>query len=346
MERKVVMTPIHITSQRNSSSTIIGSSETASRMAEAATTFLASLRVEQRTRIAFPVESEERFNWHYVPRERQGIPFKELESSQQMLAHRLIATGLSSNGYSTALAIISLETILKQMEGPSRRFERDPDLYYITLFGFPGDTSLWGWRFEGHHISLNFLLLSGRQVTSAPNFFGANPAEVPQGYPLSGFRALPAEEDLARQLLTSFKSAQRLKGIIDRKAPPDILTGAEAHAKVDAPVGLSASEMNEDQQRVLTDLILTYGNRMPGDVAHRQMEQIEKDGKKYIHFAWAGPEERGKPHYYRLHGPGFLIEYDNTQNNANHIHSVWRDLRNDWGEDLLRRHYKETHLTK
>ena len=175
-----------------------------------------------------------------------------------MLAHRLIATGLSSNGYSTALAIMSLETILKQMEGPSRRFERDPDLYYITLFGFPGDTSPWGWRFEGHHISLNFLLLSGRHVTSAPNFFGANPAVVPQGYPLSGFRALPAEEDLARQLLTSFKSAQRLNGIIDGKAPPDILTGAEAHAKVDAPVGLSASEMNEDQQRILTDLILTY----------------------------------------------------------------------------------------
>ena len=346
MKKKGGSTTIHRRSPKKSSATVIGSSETALRMAEAATTFLASLAVEQRTRVMFPVKSEERFIWHYIPRERRGISFKEMESSQQKLAHRLIATGLSANGYSTALAIMSLETVLKEIEGPSRRFERDPDLYYITLFGLPGDISPWGWRFEGHHISLNFLLLSGRQVASAPNFLGANPAEVPQGYPLSGFRALPAEEDLARQLLASLKSTQRLKGIIDGEAPPDILTRAEAHAKMDAPVGLSASEMTVSQQRILTDLILTYVNRMPDDVAHRQMEQIEKDGKKYIHFAWAGREERAKPHYYRLHGPGFLVEYDNTQNNANHIHSVWRDLRNDWGEDFLRRHYQQTHEMK
>jgi hypothetical protein len=346
MKRKTGPTEIHGRSRKRSPAIVIDSSETARRMAEAATIFVASLAVEQRTRALFPVESKERFNWHYVPRERKGISFKELESSQQKLAHRLIATGLSANGYSTAMAIMSLETVLKEIEGPSRRFERDPDLYSLTLFGLPGDGSPWGWRFEGHHISLNFLILSGRQVASAPNFFGANPAEVPQGYPLSGFRVLPAEEDLARQLLASLKNTQHLKGIIDEKAPPDILTRAEAHVKVDAPVGLSASELNVGQQRILTDLILTYVNRLPHDVAHRQMEQIEKDGKKYIHFAWAGQEERGKPHYYRLHGPGFLVEYDNTQNDANHIHSVWRDLRNDWGEDLLRRHYRETHGTK
>jgi hypothetical protein len=343
MKRKDGSTGIHFRSRKRSSGTVIDSYETAVRMAEAATVFLASLAAEQRRRITFPVESKERSYWHYVPRERQGISFKEMESSQQKLAHRLIATGLSANGYSTAMAIISLETILRQMEGPARRFERDPDLYYITFFGLPRDASLWGWRFEGHHLSLNFLLQRGRWVASAPNFFGANPAEVPQGYPLSGFRALPAEEDLARQLLGSFKKAQRLKGIIDGKAPPDILTGAEAHAKVDAPVGLSASEMTGNQQRTLTDLLLAYVKRMPEAVADRRIEQIEKEGKKYIHFAWAGQEERGGPHYYRLHGPSFLIEYDNTQNNANHIHSVWRDLRNDWGEDLLRRHYQETH---
>jgi hypothetical protein len=343
MKRKGDPARIHRESRKQPSAIVIDSSETARRMAEAATIFLASLAAEQRTRAVFPVESEERFNWHYVPRERKGISFKEMESSQQKLAHRLIATGLSANGYSTAMAIMSLETILKEIEGPSRRFERDPDLYSLTLFGMPGDRSPWGWRFEGHHISLNFLLLGRRQVASAPNFFGANPAEVPQGYPLSGFRALPAEEDLARQLLASLKNTQRVKGIIDGEAPADILTKAEAHVKVDAPVGLSASEMNLGQQRILTDLILTYVNRMPEDVAHRQMERIEKDGRKYIHFAWAGQEERARPHYYRLHGPSFLVEYDNTQNDANHIHSVWRDLRNDWGEDLLRRHYRETH---
>jgi hypothetical protein len=346
MKRRKGSTGIHLRPRKKSSEAGIDSPETALRMAEAATLFLASLSAEQRKGILFPVESEERYNWHYVPRERQGISFKELESSQQKLALRLIATGLSATGYSTALAIISLETILKQIEGPARRFERDPDLYYTTFFGSPGDAALWGWRFEGHHISLNFLLQRGRWVASAPHFFGANPAQVPQGYPLSGFRALPAEEDLARQLLASFKSTQRLKGIIDGKAPPDILTGAETHAKVDAPVGLSTSEMTASQERTLTDLIVTYVKRMPDDVADRRMEQIEKDGKKYIHFAWAGQEERGGPHYYRLHGPSFLVEYDNTQNDANHIHSVWRDLRNDWGEDPLRRHYQETHGTK
>jgi len=343
MKRKGVTTGIHIGTRNQSSAIVIDSSETAKRMAEAATTFLASLTVEQRTRVVFLVESEERFNWHYIPRERQGIPFKEMENSQQKLAHRLIATGVSSSGYSTALAIMSLETILKQIEGPFRRFERDPDLYYITLFGSPADTSLWGWRFEGHHISLNFLLLSGREIGSAPTFFGANPAEVPQGYPLAGFRALPAEEDLARQILISLNSTQRVNGVIEDGAPSDILTRAEAHVNVGEPVGLSASEMTEEQERTLWDLILTYGNRMPDELAHRQLEQIEKDGKKYIHFAWAGQEERGKPHYYRVHGPGFLIEYDNTQNDANHIHSVWRDLRNDWGEDLLRNHYEKSH---
>ncbi len=338
MKRKVVSTRIHSDPRRRSSQIVIDSSETAKRMTEAATTFLACLTAEQRTRAGFPVESEERFNWHYIPRARQGIPFKEIESSQQKLALRLVATGFSPNSFSTALAIISLETILKQIEGPTRRFARDPDLYYVTLFGSPEDTSPWGWRFEGHHISLNFLLLNGRQIAWAPNFFGANPAQVPQGYPLAGVRALPAEEDLARQLLTTLNSTQRINGVMSAEAPPDILTRAEAHVNVDEPVGLRASEMTEAQARTLWDLILTYGNRMPDEVAHRQMEQIEKDGKKYIHFAWAGPDERGKPHYYRVHGPSFLIEYDNTQNDANHIHSVWRDLRNDWGEDLLRSH--------
>ena len=343
MKRKGVSKRIHISPRKRFPAILIDSSEAAKRMAEAATTFLASLTAQQRTRVVYPVESEERFNWHYIPRARQGIPFNEKEGSQQKLAHRLIATGLSASGYSTALAIMSLETILKQLEGPSRRFERDPDLYYVTLFGSPGDTSLWGWRFEGHHISLNFLLLSGRQIAFAPTFFGANPAQVPQGYPLAGFRALPAEEDLARHLLTSFSSTQRRNGVIDGEAPPDILTRAEAHVNVGEPAGIPASEMTEAQARILWDLILTYGNRMPDELAHRQMEQIEKDGKKYIRFAWAGSEEEGQPHYYRLHGPSFLVEYDNTQDNANHIHSVWRDLRNDWGEDLLRIHYEKSH---
>jgi hypothetical protein len=315
-------------------------------MAEAATNFLESFTVEERQRLLYQVDSEERLNWHYVPRERRGISFKEMNGSQEKLAHVLISSGLSRNGYAKAMNIMSLETILKQIEGSNSRFVRDPNLYYITLFGIPSTESPWGWRLEGHHVSLNFLVVGGKYVASTPNFFGANPAQVPPEYPLAAFRTLAAEEDLARDLLAALKDFQRKNAVIDAVAPPDIITLADERVRLDAPKGLPASEMTEIQQRNLSNLVFEYLHRMPEDVAHAQMSQIEKEGKRYIHFAWAGSEERGKPHYYRVHGPTFLIEYDNTQNNANHIHSVWRDLRNDWGEDFLKDHYKKSHKTR
>jgi hypothetical protein len=313
------------------------------RMAEAAVNLLASLSSDQRERALFPVDGEERLNWHYIPRERKGISFKELDGSQSKLVHALISSGLSQEGYQKAMTIMSLEKILKEIEGPTRRFERDPDLYFISLFGTPSTESPWGWRLEGHHISLNFLIINGKQIASTPNFFGANPAEVPAGYPLAGLRTLQAEEDLARDLLASLKPTQCSHTIIEAEAPADIVTRADAHATLDTPSGLSAKEMTKDQHLILFTLIREYLNRMPEDIAGRQMEQIEKEGVRYIHFAWAGPRERRKPHYYRIHGPSFLVEYDNTQNDANHIHSVWRDLRNDWGEDSLRHHYQRSH---
>lgn len=334
---------IHVRSLARNHTASIGGSETIQRMAEAVTTLIASLDPGQKTRIIFSTTDEERFNWHYIPRERKGVSLKELNGGQQKLAHRLIASGLSRSGYAKAMAIMGLETILKEIEGPSRRFERDPDLYYITVFGNPSEGSPWGWRLEGHHVSLNFLIVGGGQIAPAPSFFGANPAQVPPGYPLAGFRTLLAEEDLARDLLATLNSLQRSQTFIGSEAPSDIVTRAEVRVKSDNPTGLSASKMTEDQQGILTHLLLEYISRMPDDVADHQMDQIEKEGKKYIHFAWAGPEERGQPHYYRLHGPSFLVEYDNTQNNANHIHTVWRDLRNDWGEDFLRSHYEKSH---
>jgi Protein of unknown function (DUF3500) len=318
-------------------------SETALRMAEAAMNFLDAFTAEERTKIVFPVESEERKNWHYVPRERKGIPWKEMNGSQRKLAHALIAGGLSRTGYTKAMSIMALESILKQMEGPGSGFERDPDLYYITLFGIPSEEAPWGWRLEGHHISINFLITPGKRVACTPNFFGANPALVPSGYPLAGLRVLSTEEDLARSLLDSLTDVQLRSAVIDTDAPPDILTRADAHVRPEKPVGLPASDMNAAQQELLILLVSDYLHRMPQDLAAGRMNRAEKEGEKYIHFAWAGPRERKRPHYYRVHGPSFLIEYDNTQNNANHIHSVWRDLRDDWGEDLLRNHYKESH---
>jgi hypothetical protein len=317
-------------------------SETAQRMAEAATTFLAALTPEQRDRVLFPVESEERQNWHYIPRDRCGLPFKEMDGAQQKLAHALLSSGLSRRGYMKAVTIMGLESVLAQLEGPARRFARDPDLYYVTLFGAPSDDAPWGWRVEGHHVSVNFLIVKGRRIAPTPNFFGANPARVPQG-DLAGLRVLAAEEDLARRLLTSLDPARHARAILSAEAPSDIVTRAEHRVKLDAPAGLAAGEMTEDQRRTLMGLVTEYVSRMPEDVADTRMNRIEKDGTAHIHFAWAGAEQRGGPHYYRLQGPHFLVEYDNTQNQANHIHSVWRDLTDDWGDDLLARHYARSH---
>jgi hypothetical protein len=317
-------------------------SETAQRMAEAATTFFASLTAEQQDRVLFSLESEERLNWHYIPRERRGLPFREMDGSQRKFAHGLLSSGLSRRGYAKAVDIMGLESILAELEGPHRRHPRDPDLYHVSLFGTPSDDSPWGWRVEGHHVSVNFLIVGGKRIAPTPNFFGANPARVPRG-PLEGLRILAAEEDLARQLLASLEPKQQTRVIIDPVAPADIITTAEPRVKIDAPNGLAAADMKENQIRIMMDLLVEYTSRMPDDVADTRMNQIEKDGKKYIHFAWAGSRTRDEGHYYRVHGPSFLIEYDNTQNNANHIHTVWRDLRGDWGDDLLRDHYDRSH---
>ena len=317
-------------------------SETARRMAEAATTFFAALRPDQRSRVAFPVEHEERQNWHYIPRDRCGLPFKELDGAQQKLAHALLSSGLSRRGYAKAVTIMSLESILAELEGTGRRFARDPDLYHVTLFGTPSDEAPWGWRVEGHHVSVNFLVVGGRRIAPTPNFFGSNPARVPKG-DLTGYRVLAAEEDLARRLLASLDPAQHVKAILSAEAPADIVTRSEHRIKPDAPAGISAGEMAEAQRRGLMDLVTEYISRMPEDVAGLRMGRIEKDGTSHIHFAWAGQETPGGPHYYRVQGPGFLVEYDNTQNQANHIHTVWRDFQDDWGDDLLARHYARSH---
>jgi hypothetical protein len=334
---------MHIQFPSKPTATMDGKSEAARRMLDGAFLFLGSLTSEQKGRVTYPLSSEERFNWHYIPRSRRGLSFAEMDGSQQKFAHALIASGLSLEGYSKAMAIMGLEAILKDLEGSARRFPRDPNLYYVTLFGKPSEESSWGWRVEGHHLSLNFLIAHGRHIAAGPNFFGSNPAQVPEGYRLSGLRILPQEEGLARRLLFSMTEEERSRVIVDPEAPADIVTRAEKRVKPDTPIGIPVSEMEAEQKKIFLDLLSVYLRRMPEEVAYSRMNEIEKEGTSFIHFAWAGSEMAGFPHYYRLHGPSFLIEYDNTQNNADHIHTVWRDLRNDWGEDLLRDHYGKSH---
>jgi hypothetical protein len=316
--------------------------ETAQQMVLAATAFLCDLEPDQRQRAVFNVGDEERLNWDYRPVPRRGLPFSEMDSSQQRRALALLASGLSRGGNITALNIMSLEKVLGDLEGSSGHHARSPDQYFVTIFGDPSNDSAWGWRFEGHHLSVNFLVVDSCKIACSPHFFGANPARVPEG-PLQGFRTLPQEEDVARQLLATLNESQLDLAVINETAPSDIITGWEPRVRLDDPVGITVSALEVHQQQVVLQLIGVYLGRMAPQLADNQMDDIDRQGLGSIHFAWAGSKQPGGAHYYRLHGPSFLVEYDNTQNNANHIHSVWRDIRRDWGDDLLREHYARSH---
>ena len=318
---------------------IAASERSSSAMAAAAEKFLTGLTTEQRQQATFPFDAAERTNWHYIPRERKGLPLKQMAEGQRALARDLLKSGLSQRGYLTATAIMDLETILGDLEqrtnSAERRIVRDPELYFFSVFGAPSARDTWGWRVEGHHISLNFTVVNGTLVAGTPSFFGTNPAEVPDG-PKKGMRILAQEEDAGRVLLLALDAAQRAA------APNDIVTTNKVKVDPLSPVGVPARDMTSTQRDLLMRLVDVYTSAMASDVAADRMAKIRKAGADNIAFAWAGAAEHGKKHYYRVQGPSFLIEYDNTQNDANHIHSVWRDFDGDFGRDLLREHVKST----
>jgi hypothetical protein len=233
--------------------------------------------------------------------------------------------------------MLVIEQVLKDLENGAAR--RDSGLYYVTIFDRPGTTA-WGWRVEGHHLSLNFTVRGDEVLGVTPSFFGSNPAEVPRG-PRQGLRVLGAEEDLGRELVRSLNEGQRKVAVIGATAPSEIITGASRKANPLQPEGIGASDLTSKQQDALRTLIHEYVFRYRTELAEQDMKKIQQAGFEKIHFAWAGPVESGQGgHYYRVQGPTFLLEFDNTQNNANHIHTVWRDFENDFGEDLLRKHYE------
>jgi TonB family protein len=313
----------------------------AAAMAEAANKFLASLTPEQKAKATLDFADENRRDWTVVPRDRKGVPLKDLDENQRRLAMEFMKTGLGASGYQKATTIMSLEPVLAQLEGPNRRFPRDPELYYFSIFGTPSPKTPWGWRVEGHHISIHFTIVKGEMLSNTPLAFGSNPAEVREGE-RKGLRALAGEEDRGRDLILALDEKQRAVAIFDQKAPSDILTLAKIKADPLKPEGIPAGQMNKQQKALLEKLIDEYLARMPQDVAEERSKKMRAAGFDKIHFAWAGGVNKGDPHYYRIQSPTFLIEYDNTQNNANHIHSVWRDFNGDFGEDLLREHYQTT----
>src|SRR5687768_4496181 len=305
-------------------------------MAAAANAFLRSLTDDQRSRATFALDDDRRFEFRYTPRARAGLALKEMTDAQRRLAHALVKTGLSVRGYTTATQIIDLENVLRELERGS--IARDPELYFVAIFGSPGQGA-WGWKFEGHHLSTNFTIVGDRPVVFAPAFMGANPAIVRDG-PRQGLRPLRDEEDVARELMAAFTDAQRKEVIFDVTAPREMITAEKREANPLEPGGLPMSAMTPAQKRILERLLDVYLGRMASELARTRLEALQQAGMDRITFGWAGGLEAGGPHYYRVQGPTFLIEYDNTQNNANHIHSVWRDFANDFGRDLLRQHYK------
>ena len=309
-------------------------------MAGAALAFLGALPAEARKRAVFAIGDRERLNWHYVPRGREGAPFKAMPAPARAAAHELMKASLSAVGYGKATNVIHLEAVLRRLE--TFGLSRDPENYAFTVFGQPGPSAPWGWRVEGHHLSLNFTLVPGRPVAVTPAFLGANPAEVPSG-PTKGLRALAAEQDLGRTLVQSLTEAQRARTVIAGQSLGDIVTGPGRADSLAAPAGLALADMTGDQRSFAAKLIEEYARNMRSELAEQELRRMREAGPERVHFAWAGPLEPGRAHYYRLHGPTLLIEYDNTQNNANHIHSVWHDPKRDFGLDLLRAHYQHGH---
>jgi hypothetical protein len=315
-------------------------------MSDAAIVFLSTLTPEQRQTVSFAfdnIKERERFGYAETEdHERAGLSLENMTGRQRGAVHELLKAGLSEKGYMTADAIMQLESVLNLIENPPgvpprpRALERNPLKYFVWIFGTPGTRSTWGWKLEGHHLSLNFTIVNGTMVSTAPHFFGADPAEVRDG-PNQRQRLLGYEEDPARELVMMLDPSQRAKAVISATAPNEILTRNDSAVRPLAPTGIAAAELQPRQRDALMRVVDAYTSAMAPDLAADRMAALTKAGLDTITFAWAGELERGKRHYYRVQGPTFLIEFDHTQDNG-HVHSVWRDFNGDWGRDLLREH--------
>lgn len=323
----------------------IASQKSAASMSKAAAAFIDSLSADQKAKAAFPFEGEERLRWHFIPNEmfpRKGLMIKDMNETQRRLAHDLLRSGLSAGGYTKVTSIFELEDILKVIEAGGK-FARNKEEYLFSVFGTPAATGRWGWRVEGHHVSLRFAVVDGAvngAVSSSPMFLGTNPAEVRDG-DKKGLRVLADEEDAARALVMALSPELQKQAVVNPVAPGDILTMNKNDITPLADQGVLYSALPAKQQALLMRLIEVYASNMASDLAAERLARIKSAGLDKIRFAWLGEIEKGKKHYYSVQGPTFLIEYDNTQNNGNHIHSVWRDFSGDFGRDVLRDHLKE-----
>ena len=311
----------------------------AAEMASAANAFLDSLSEAQAKKAKFPFDVDQRENWGFVPRERKGVALEELDEKQVALVRGLLKTALSDPGLEKVDAIKTLEAFLGEIE--KKPDFRNPKAYFTSVFGTPSATGTWSWRYEGHHLALNYTIVDGAAVAVTPSFFAANPGEVTQEHKLKGFRPFHAEEDLARALATTLMESGK-DVVYSEKPPGDILTAEDRSVKQLEPVGIKATEMTETQQADLKKLIAEYANRHRKELAEADLDKITADLDN-LRFGWAGGLKRGEPYYYRIQGTTFLVEVANVQNNGNHFHAVWRDSANDFGRDLLGDHVGHDH---
>ncbi len=312
-------------------------------LVSAAQGFVAKLSAEQKKQGMFEFDSDERFNWHFIPLQdkktrkytRKGVPIEEMSAELRSAALALVKAGTSDAGNVAVTTIMSLEAILLQQEGPKSAMVRNPEWYFFTIFGTPSKTGKWGWRVEGHHLSINFTMDGTQVISSTPCFFGANPAEVKTGAN-KGKRILPQAEDYARDLFKSLDGdQQKVAKQAENFGEPD--ARKKTPENVGKAVGLAASKMSKEQKETMLKLIKSYTERMPADVAAIEMKQVREGGLDNVHFAFTGSTEgAGKGFTYRVHGPTFVIEFLNIQNDsggnpANHIHSCWRRIKGDFG---------------
>ena len=302
--------------------------------------FLTSLNENQKAKAQYDLDSENRYRWHYLPATdfpRPGISLKEMDQMQKELVFDLLKSNLSTSGYQKMLKIIDLENVLSEIENNTER--RDPEKYHIAIYGNPADET-WAWSFQGHHVALHFTVSDGK-VAFVPRFLGANPAMIKQGS-RKGERTLQVEEDLGFDLINDLSESQKEKAVISERAFRDILSTNQPQVEPLQKQGIKIQELNENQKGILQNLIKVYLSLMPDEQAAHRLDRLREEDMDEILFAWAGGFKLGEPHYYRVQGKSFLIEFDNTQNGANHIHSVWREFNGDFGRDLLQEHYNNS----
>ena len=324
------------------SSALLQRGKTAPTMTSAADAFLKTLSADEKALVVMKYDDPERVGWHFIPKPfegpkaRKGLTLKSMNEKTRAAALKLVSTGLSESGFQKTKQVMELEGILAKIEGPKpdRAWTRDPEMYYFTVFGKPG-IGRWGWRCEGHHLSLNFVIEGDKLVSATPSFYGANPGEVPEGEH-KGLRILEQREDVARAILKACDKEQKKAAHLSDKAPDEIRAAGKPQPVVTAAEGLAAGKMSDSQKKMLRVLLESYAQTMAPEIAARWLGDLDKAGFDKVYFGWWGGTERGERHHYRVQGPTFIIEYNNTQNGANHIHSIWRDTSGDMAVPLAK----------